>query len=322
MKYSILIILLFVCISFEANAQRWHLERRHVSIGIGASGFMGDLGGADDIGSNGLSGIRDFDFGAVRPAITVGYRYMLFENLGLTGNLAIGYVSGDDQLTDEPFRNNRNIHFRSPIIELSATGELYVFRLYRDGQRYRRITRVRANRGYGISAYIFAGIAGFYFNPQAYFDADNYNGTIPQSQLPANGWYNLRPLRTEGQGFFPTRSYYNQFSIAIPLGIGGIYHINRDISIGIQYGFRTTFTDYIDDVSTTYVDPAIFHEIFEDASRIALAEHFANPTNNSLSKSSTAPGQQRGSPFNNDAYMFGFITLYYRISDTRRTFGR
>lgn len=283
---------------------------------------MGDLGGADDIGSTGISGIRDFDIAAVKPALTLGYRYMVFENFAITGNLTTGYVSGNDKFTEEPFRNNRNIHFRSPIIELSATSQLYIFRLHRDGQRYRRTTRISGQRSYGISAYIFAGVAGFFFNPQAYFDADEYDGSISRDQLPSNGWYNLRPLRTEGQGFFPTREHYGLFSVAIPFGFGAMYHLNRNLAIGLQYGFRATFTDYIDDVSTTYVDPAIFPIIFEDPARVALAEHFANPTNNQLSKSSTAPGQQRGNPFNSDSYMFGFITLYYKIPDFRRPFGR
>lgn len=283
---------------------------------------MGDLGGADDIGSTGIDGIRDFDIAAVKPALSLGYRYMIFENFAITGNLTTGYVSGNDQFTDEPFRNNRNIHFRSPIIELSATSQLYVYRMFREGARHRGVTRGRASRSYGFSAYIFAGVAGFFFNPQGYFDADNYNGSIPRDELPANGWYNLRPLRTEGQGFFPTREQYGLVSVAIPFGFGALYHINREMSIGLQYGFRSTFTDYIDDVSTTYVDPNIFPVIFEDPARVALAEFFANPTNNQLSKSATAPGQQRGNPYNTDSYMFGFITVYYKIPDFRRPFGR
>jgi hypothetical protein len=176
-------------------------------------------------------------------------------------------------------------------------------------------------RSFGFSGYIFAGIGGFYYNPQAYFDAENYQGTLLPEQLPASGWYNLRPLRTEGQGFFDTRDEYSQFSVAIPFGLGANFQITNNLAIGIQYGFRKTFTDYIDDVSKTYVDPAIYSLIFEEPSRIALAEYFANPSNNSLSKSVTAPGQQRGNPYNTDAYMFGMITVYYKIPDFRRPYG-
>ncbi|TVQ11705.1 MAG: hypothetical protein EA361_12350 [Bacteroidetes bacterium] len=318
MRYLLIAWFLIVTFTQSAYSQRWTRERHHLIVGLGGSGFMGDLGGADDIGTQ---GIRDFDFSAVRPAFMLGYRYMLFQNIGITGNLSFGYVSGDDKYTEETFRNNRNIHFRSPILELSSTVQVYLLRLDRQGARYRSLTGARVAGSLGLSAYLFAGVGGFYFNPQGYFEGANYTGNIPTEELPADGWYNLRPLRTEGQGFFETRDQYSPFSIAIPFGLGAMIQINRDISIGFQYGFRKTFTDYIDDVSTTYVDPAIYSIIFEDPARVALAEYFANPTNNQLSKNVTAPGQQRGNPFNTDAYMFGFITVYYKIPDFRRPYG-
>ncbi len=318
MRYLLIAWFLIVIVTQSASSQHWTRERHHIMVGLGGTGFMGDLGGADDIGTQ---GIRDFDFSAVRPAITAGYRYMLFQNLGITGNLSFGYVYGDDKFTEESFRNNRNIHFRSPILELSSTAQLYVLRLERVGARYRRITGVRAARGLRLSGYLFAGVGGFYFNPQGYFEGASYTGNFPAEELPADGWYNLRPLRTEGQGFFETRNQYSPFSLAIPFGLGAMIKINTDISIGIQYGFRKTFTDYIDDVSKTYVDPAIYSIIFEDPARAALAEYFANPTNNQLSKNVTAPGQQRGNPYNTDAYMFGFITVYYKIPEHRRPYG-
>lgn len=318
MRYLLIACFLFITFSQAAHAQRWKRERHHLIVGLGGSGFMGDLGGANEIGSQ---GIKDFDLSAVRPSFMLGYRYMLLQNLGLTGNFTIGYVYGDDKLTEEPFRNNRNINFRSPIMELSATAQYYVLRLDRQGARYRSLTGARVTGSFGFSAYLFAGIGGFYFNPQGYFDSNNYSGALPVEELPADGWYNLRPLRTEGQGYFETRSNYTPFSVAVPFGVGAMIDVNRNVSIGLQYGFRKTFTDYIDDVSTTYVDPQIYSDLFTTPARVALAEYFANPTNNGLNKSVTSPGQQRGNPFNTDAYMFGFITVYYKIPDFRRPGG-
>ncbi len=320
MKQTIFLCVLLLSTVLQGYSQSWERDRHHLIFGLGATGFMGELGGADDIGSHGIQGIKDFDFSAIRPAITAGYRYMLFESLGLTGNLTFGYIAGDDKNTSEPFRNNRNIHFRSPIWELSSTLQYYFFSYDRAGARYRRITRLRGQLGFGFSLYVHAGLAGFYFNPQGYFESENYQGTIKNvDDLPPNGWYNLRPLRTEGQGYFPTREKYSRFSLSIPFGIGALFYLdNPDFSIGIEYGFRKTFTDYMDDVSTTYVDPAVFSEMFDDPGKVALAEYFANPTNNSLPETVTAPGQQRGNPFNSDAYMFGVITLYYSIPQTSR----
>jgi hypothetical protein len=316
MRYFLIACLLLLTI--ESQAQRWTRDRQHLIVGLGGTGFMGELGGADDIGTQGL---KDFNFAALRPSFLVGYRYFIFEKLAVTGNFTFGYVSGSDELTTETFRNNRNIHFRSPILELSSTGELYFFRLQSQGARYTRLTRRMGIRNLNISAYIFTGIAGFYFNPQGYFDGASYNGSVTPESLPPDGWYSLRPLSTEGQGFFSTREKYSRVSLAIPFGLGFTVNINQDIAVGFQYGFRKTFTDYIDDVSTTYVDPKIFNTMFDDPGKIALAEYFANPTNNQLSKSVTAPGQQRGNPYNSDAYMFGFITLHYRLPDFGRIYG-
>lgn len=305
----------------DALSQRWTRDRHQLIVGMGATGFMGDLGGADEIGSNGLQGIKDFNFSAARPTMMLGYRYLVLQDLGVTANFSLGYVYGDDGLTEEPFRNNRNIHFRSPIMELSTMAEYTVLRLQRQGARYTRVTRSRTIGGLAGSLYIFAGVGGFYYNPQGYFEKDSYQGNIPVYELPDDGWYNLRPLKTEGQGYFATRPNYTPFSLVIPFGFGASVELSRDISLGIRYGFRKTFTDYIDDVSTTYVDPLIYNIMFDDPGQTAIAEYFSNPTKNSLSKSSTSPGQQRGNPFNTDAYMFGFITLHYRIPDFRRIYG-
>jgi hypothetical protein len=315
MKYFLFAVFLLLFLGAQTYGQRWTRERHHLVFGLGGTGFLGDLGGDDQVGTHGA---KDFNFAALRPAMMVGYRYMLYQNFAFTGNLAMGYVYGNDKFTDEDFRNNRNIHFRSPIVELSGNAQLYLFRVQKQGARFRPVTRFTRGSGYIISGYIFAGLGGFYFNPQGYFDRNQYTGSIAAEDLPTDGWYNLRPLRTEGQGYFDTRSKYIPFAINIPFGLGAMVQINPELSIGMQYGFRKSFIDYIDDVSKTYVDPKVFPLIFDDPARVALAEHFANPTNNQLSKSVTAPGQQRGNPFNTDTYLFGFITVYYKLPHYRR----
>ncbi len=314
---TISLLIILVLNSTVAQSQRRLKDRHFITFGLGATGFMGDLGGADNTGTQGL---RDFNFNAVRPTLMAGYLYRIYPFLSINGNLSVGYVYGNDNLTNETFRNNRNIHFRSPLIELSSTGHFTFFDTQRQGAQYRRITRT-SFRYFGASAYIFAGVSAFYFNPQAYFDASAYTGTIDPTEIPSSGWYNLRPLRTEGQEYFDTRRNYVPIGFAIPFGIGAKMQISNDISIGLQYGFRKTFTDYIDDVSKTYVDPSIYPDMFDNPGKIALAEYFSNPTNNQLPKSVTAPGQQRGNPYNTDAYMFALITVHYKISFVRRPYG-
>jgi hypothetical protein len=303
----------------QIRSQAWKRERDHLVIGLGGTGFMGDLGGANREGSQYL---RDYNFGSMRPTGLLGYRYFVMQDIAVRGHLAFGYIAGDDKYTQEQYRNNRNIHFRSPIWELGVQGEYYFLRASQMGARYRRLTRAKGWLGYNFSAYAFIGVSGFYFNPQGKFESANYTGSVAPEDLPNDGWYNLRPLRTEGQGYFSTRDQYSPISISMPLGLGAIFVINRELSVGIEYGFRKTWTDYIDDVSRTYVDPAIYQEMFAgNPEKIALAEYFSNPTLGILGDNVTYPGQQRGNPHNTDAYMFTLITIYYSMPQMRPVHG-
>lgn len=319
MKQIFITIFFLLVVISGSLGQRWTNERHHIGFGIGAAGFLGDLGGRDQVGSQDF---RDFDFAAIRPSFQLGYKYLLLEDLAFNAQLSYGFISGNDKYTKEPYRNNRNIHFRSPVLEFAPTLQWFFLSSFVDRARYRRITRVSSPIVFNYSAYLFLGVAGFYFNPQGYFSADEYRDlewrTVPDNQIPADGWYNLKPLRTEGQAFFDTRQEYSRISFSIPFGLGLIWRINRDIALGLEFGFRKTFTDYIDDVSKTYVDPAIYQQMFDDPGKIALAEYFTNPAINTLSEIVTAPGQQRGSPYDSDTYLFSFISIHYRLAPSGR----
>ncbi|MBQ3832851.1 MAG: hypothetical protein II815_06725, partial [Bacteroidales bacterium] len=140
--------------------------------------------------------------------------------------------------------------------------------------------------------YIFAGIGGFYFNPKAqYLDGK---------------WYSLQPLGTEGQGIVSTRPKYSRIQMSIPFGVGLNCMLTKSWGIGFDFGFRYTLTDYIDDVSSTYVDP----DIFDDP----IASYFSNPD----SKYSVGAGEQRGDSNWNDAYMFLTIKVTYKLFSSRR----
>ena len=90
--------------------------------------------------------------------------------------------------------------------------------------------------------------------------------------------------------------------------MGFKYALSTDWSIGIEYGIHKTFTDYIDDVSKTYIDP-----VFLEQEKGVMAAYFSNPTINSLPSEVTEAGQQRGDPRDKDSYMFGIISFYYKI---------
>jgi hypothetical protein len=313
--FFIFITLICVCIQ-ESNAQVRPQQRHIFFLGLGPSGFMGDLGGANQIGTQ---GIRDFDFQTIRPTIQAGYRYFLTHEFAVSGRLSFGHLTGNDKHTQEPFRNNRNLSFRSQLLEFSANGEWFFFSYGRAGARFSNHVLNTGRTGATLRTYIFGGIGGFYFNPQGYFRREHYltlqHASVSNPDLlPENGWFNLRNIGTEGQGLpgYPDNPQYSSFKVTFPVGLGMVIRINRNWNIGMEYGFRTTLTDYIDDVSTSYMDPSIFRSIFpDDPARAALGEFFSNPTNYGQGSAPTMPGLQRGNPENNDSYMFLIFSLQF-----------
>jgi len=294
-KYFIFALSIFALAQNICDAQTfWKRNRRVYSFGAGATNFLGDLGGANQVGTH---GIKDFNWPAVRPDFDVGYRYRTTRNTALKTDVIYARLAGDDKYTEEPFRHNRNCNFRSPVVELSEQFQYCFVR-----ERTHHIYNLKGVRGWKyiqVTSYLFGGASLMYFDPHG-----EWNGQ----------WYALRPLSTEGEGLIPTRRKYSLFQPVIPLGIGFKFALNDKWSVGIEYGIRITFTDYIDDVSKTYVDPKL---LMQEKGPVAV--HFANPTNNSLpsqygnSANVTAPGQERGDPTHKDSYMLSFITFYYKI---------
>src|SRR5690348_7045796 len=115
-------VLIIICTLMPVMvfAQRWKTYRYEVNFGLGASNFLGDLGGANQIGTHYF---RDLEFSETRLSANLGVRYKLNEYLALRANLAYGKVAGDDKLTKEFFRNYRNESFKSNIFEFNSTFE-------------------------------------------------------------------------------------------------------------------------------------------------------------------------------------------------------
>jgi hypothetical protein len=298
MKKRYLVLILLFVVMFqdycEAQTTLWRRRRREFLFGAGATNFLGELGGANQIGTNGL---KDFDFPAIRPDFQIGYRYRTSKETAIKGSLIYARLFGNDKFTKETFRNNRNINFRSPLIELSTQFEYTIIR-ERPGHIY-NLKGIRGWRYIQVTSYLFGGFGVVYFNPKGQYQ---------------DKWYALRPLCTEGEGFVPTRHKYSLVQVVIPVGIGFKYALSQDWSVGIEYGLRKTFTDYLDDASKTYFDP---NTLMQEKGPVAVA--LANPTLNDLSPNVTAAGQQRGDLKDKDSYMFAFISFYYKIPRGRFT---
>jgi len=291
--WFLLIVLILPIISFSQRSSRWKRTRYEIVAGTGTSNFLGELGGSDQSGANFLS---DFEISTSRPLLHGAFRYKILEPLAVKSQITYGWVQGNDETTNNPYRQNRNLKFYSPIIEFGAQIEYSLIK-EKTGHRYNLRRTKGLQQLLRVNTYIFTGIAGFWFNPKG----QDSTGT----------WHALQPLGTEGQGLVPTRDFYSRFSASIPFGVGFKYGITRKLSVGLEYGMRYTFTDYIDDVSTTYYDNDLLR-----LNRGNLAAELADP-NLDLIPGQTAPNQQRGNPRNNDAYMFTLITVSYKLNTGR-----
>jgi hypothetical protein len=211
--------------------------------------------------------------------------------IGVRLEMNYGMVEGYDSLLDVATapsaggRFDRNLNFRSPILEFAVTAEFHPLQVFRSWER-------DAPR---LSPYVFGGLSAFYFNPQGY---------------TADGWVDLRPLRLEGQGFaeYPDRQEYGKFAIAYPFGIGLRYDLSPKFTLRFEANKRTTFTDYLDDVHRAeWVNSALFDN-YLSPSQAALARQLYNRSTlpNLRPPQDTRP---RGNPKENDT----FWTVVFKV---------
>ncbi len=306
MRKLLFLVILFCFIASVADAQKRKRSSfgkkdppyRYELIGsIGATNFLGDLGGADKIGTNGL---KDLEVGLTRPALGASMRWKVQKFFSVKGNLYWGVVKGDDKLTKEPFRNNRQLAFKSNIFELSGQVELNLIK-----EQKGRIYKISGDFGMvkDRQIYLFGGGGGLFFNPKG-----KYNGT----------WHALQPLGTEGQGLPGYAKKYSRITGLVSVGGGARFAINRYWGIGFELGMRKTFSDYIDDVSTNYATQTLFATGAD-----SKAIYFADPTEGKGAiPSGTYEGEQRGDPTDKDAYMFGVLTVGYKVIHKKRSRSR
>jgi hypothetical protein len=291
-----IVLLSFILIPFFSLAQQWKKTRKEILFGVGASNLLGDLGGADQIGTHLM---KDLEISMTRPVIAAGYRYKLSPTMAVKGFGGWARLAGNDLLTAEPARNNRNLSFRTNIITASAQFEYSVIE-EKVKSRYSR-----RSKKFPLNIYFFGGFGFFYFNPQGQY----YDGK----------WYKLKPLHTEGQGLPGSEAKdYSLVQFCVPLGIGFKYPINREWAIGLEYSITKTFTDYIDDVSTVYYDNDAIRAAYGDVAAY-FADPSTTPTREAPIKGGTNPGEKRGETTYNDAFMFAWLNISYKITGTSKS---
>lgn len=215
-------------------------------------------------------------------------RYNPNSQVSLRGNIFYGTLEGDDKNLNNEANKKRNLNFTSPLLEFSVLGEWNIFGFDAIGNK----------KSEGVTPYLFAGLGIFKFNPKGELNGEKVE---------------LQPLGTEGQGTTPlqTRKKYALTQVSIPFGIGLKFRLSRKFVVGLEYGPRLTFTDYIDDVSLTYVNPTILEAQYGQRSAI-----MANRSGEDKGPYDiiTQKGQQRGDNNIRDWYSFVGVTLSYSLN--------
>ncbi len=208
-----------------------------------------------------------------RPAMGIVFRHNRGYRVSFAGSVLFGSVQGIDARTSSFEQQQRNLSFRSRIYELAGRTE-FNFIEYKIGDDRHQFT-----------PFLFLGLSVFNFNPKASYD---------------NQWVALQPLRTEAQA-----KGYLRTQIAIPFGAGFKMNLAKRIGLVIEWGMRKTFTDYLDDVSTVYANPADL--AINGPAAVALGDRSYGVTDNT--------GRQRGNPRNKDWYCFTGLTLTFQLTD-------
>ena len=232
-----LLILFLLLLSFVSLSAQNVLSRSEVGLSHGWMNYLGDHNDQSMIGrvspACGITARMNFD---TRWAVALGGAY--------------GHIEGGNP--DVVYR--RNLSFRSPVMEGSLRAEFNFFPYGLVMSTQKRST-----------PYLFCGIALFKFNPQAMV-IDPTTGEVE--------WYDLQPLGTEGQGTsaYPDRQKYQLIEVSMPFGIGYRWRLSPSVHLTAEYGWRKTWTDYLDDVSTTYVGSDLLNSTSGGSTAAMLAD--------------------------------------------------
>ena len=255
---------------------------------IGMMNSLTDLSANPGIGGKFL---KDYTWSNTHPCFGAYYSATYNSLIGLRIDATFGKVSGDDNPTGARLasaaiidksnvRQNRNLRFQSKINEINLLAEFHPFGLissYIDEE----------GNGPSVSPYLVGGIGYFSFNPQAINDK---TGEL----------VDLQPLCTEGQGLreYPDRKPYSLRQMNLPMGLGVKFNVSNTIRVRTEFIYRKLFTDYLDDVSTTYISPSAYTANGFDGTKYFDA---LDMNNRELIKYSV-PGGRRGNPISKDSY--------------------
>lgn len=282
-------LLFMVCLKNLSYGQYYYYDDLHYDapvsweIGIAAGGMncFTDLGGRK---GTGRGFVKDLNLSNTRFCTSAYAEALYHYTIGGRLEFTYGSITAYDSvlrpgggMADSRYR--RNLSFRSRILELSLLAEFHPLAWH------------AYNNGLGLprcSPYVIGGIGLFTFDPKAHLD---------------NNWFSLNDLHTEGQGFreYASRRPYKLTQCNIPFGLGVKYEISTLLNARLEVVHRILFTDYLDDVSTSYINPEAFYTNLS-AEQAVIAAPLADRRRPGNSSTDNNGGAIRGNPNKKDAY--------------------
>lgn len=272
---------LMLCVVCMSNALA---QTRGAEVGgyLGGAWYFGDLNTSLTMRNAGAAG--GFQF-----------RYVLGPRLALGARLGYAQLYGDDRWADNDFQQSRGLNFRSHLIDFTPELE-FNFLPFKHGDPRENFT-----------PYLGMGFTVFRFQPTArYFRPTGRNQINGEPYFAEYFSPNLRENRTEGQ--LPGEEY-QLTSSGLAFTFGFKYNLTSDWSVNFFATTRSLFTDYIDDVSTTYPDIQQLQINGSTTSDLV----FIDPTG---SVPLGAP-LQRGQSSNNDSYTTIGVSLTYFLGQLK-----
>lgn len=271
-----LVIALFLGLA-PLQAQDAIVQEGEFGFGVGAGHYFGDINTRAHLN---------------RPKIAASafFRRNLGNYIAARVGLSFAQLGYSDIYNDHnKYMNSRNLSFNSRVWELTLQGDFNFFRF------------MPGDPAYSFTPYITFGAGVFSYDPYAYLQGEKIY---------------LRPLGTEGQGSsqFPDRKTYGTTAFCIPFGGGIKYSINERINIGLEVLHRFTNTDYLDDVSKTYVDPAVFPLNPDGSPSIA---YLMSDRSYELGPRVGIPGRQRGNSRQKDQFVTAMLHLSFNLQSYR-----
>jgi len=274
MKKFISLTIITLAFAVHGHAQmNEYVQEGEFGITAGLAHYFGDLNNRDHIN---------------RPKIALGAfvrkQFGNYTSVRLSARYALlGY---SDIYSDNQYELRRNLSFNTNIFEIALQGDFNFFKF------------IPTDPDHAFTPYASLGIGFFSYDPYAFY---------------GNKKVYLRPLNTEGEGFYKGRKAYGSMAMCFPIGFGLKYAVNDKVNLSFEVTHRFTTTDYIDDVSKTYIGAEKFPSPNGGKSLAAIMQDRSVEVGTPIG----IEGRQRGFSKQKDQYIIAEFGVSFNITSYR-----